>query len=279
MSDSAQPESSLTDCEQVRHCSLYVRQWIEKQPEVKEESLTDWLLFELSLRIPRIRYKSFSRHEESRVTGADWHWWFVFDRFSFQIRVQAKRLKASGNSRPAILYPRGTCDQITKLIDDAKTHNYLPLYAFYAPGAPTVMCGRKPTDEGVYLAGALRVFGASVAKTSTPLKSASLLAISNPLSCLICCPYTSGPDGLLAFITAYYGSEIPLPPDGDPREGEDGPPRIPGYHAEAPAYVQRLLHREDSPEYWEGKREALGDMRALVVYDGRGLKRQGPQLP
>jgi len=279
MPDSDRPEPSRTDCEQVRHCSLYVRQWIEKQPEVKEESLTDWLLFELSRRIPRIRYKSFSRHEESRVTGADWHWWFVFDRFSFQIRVQAKRLKASGNSRPAILYPRGTCDQITKLIDDAKAHNYLPLYAFYAAGAPAAMCGRKLTDEGVYLAGALRVFGVSVAKTATPLKSASLLAISNPLSCLICCPYTSGPDGLLAFVTAYYGSEIPLPPDGDPREGEDGPPRIPGYHAEAPAYVQRLLHREDSPEYWEGKREALGDMRALVVYDGRGLKRQGPQLP
>lgn len=93
MSDSAKPESTPTDCERVRHCSLYVRHWIEKQPEVKEESLTDWLLFELSRRIPRIRYKSFSRHEESRVTGADWHWWFVFDRFSFQIRVQAKRLK------------------------------------------------------------------------------------------------------------------------------------------------------------------------------------------
>lgn len=278
MSDSAKPESTPTDCEQVRHCSLYVRQWIEKQPEVKEESLTDWLLFEFSQRIPRIRYKSFSRHEESRVTGADWHWWFVFDRFSFQIRVQAKRLKASGNCRPAILYPRGSCGQITKLLDDAKANNYLPLYAFYSPGAPSVMCGRKLTDEGVYLAGAMSVFGTSVTATSTPLKSASLLAISNPLSCLICCPYTSGPEGLLAYITAYYGSEIPPPPEGDPRDGENGPPRIPGYHAEAPAYVHRLLDREDSPEYWEGKQEALGDIGALVVYDGRGLKRQGSEL-
>ncbi len=278
MPDSTQPESPPTDCEQVRHCSLYVRQWIEKQPEVKEESLTDWLLFELSRRIPRIRYKSFSRHEESRVTGADWHWWFVFDRFSFQIRVQAKRLKGSGNCRPAILYPRGSCDQIKKLLDDAKANNYLPLYAFYSSGAPAAMCGRKLTDEGVYLAGAMRVFGASVTATSVPLKSAALLAISNPLSCLICCPYTSGPEGLLAYITAYYGSEIPPPPEGDPRDGENGPPRIPGYHAEAPAYVHRLLDREDSPEYWEGKRDALGNIGTLVVYDGRGLKRQGPEL-
>lgn len=277
MSDSTQPGPPPTDCEQVRYCSLYVRQWIEKQPEVKEESLTDWLLFELSRRIPRIRYKSFSRHEESHVTGADWHWWFVFDTFSFQVRVQAKRLKASGNCRPAILYPRRSCGQITKLIDDAKANNYLPLYAFYSAGAPGVMCGHRLTDEGVYLAGALNVFGQSVKSTSTPLRSAQLLAISNPLSCLICCPYTSGPEGLLAYITAYYKSEIPSPPMGsDPREGENGPPRIPGYHTQVPDYVQRLLDLEDSPEYWDGTRETLGDVRALVVYDGRGLKRQGP---
>lgn len=62
----------------------------------------------------------------------------------------------------------------------------------------------------------------------------------------------------------------------DPRDGENGPPRIPGYHAQAPGYVYRLLEREDSPEYWVSKQEALHDVRALAVYDDRSLERQGP---
>jgi len=58
---------------------------MRKQPEVKEESLTDWLLFDVSQKISRITYKSFPRHEEARRTGADWEWWFLFSSFSFTV--------------------------------------------------------------------------------------------------------------------------------------------------------------------------------------------------
>lgn len=57
-------------------CSQYIKQWILKQPHVKEESLTDWLLFDVSLRNPAIYYQAFSRNEEA-VNGSDWEWWVL----------------------------------------------------------------------------------------------------------------------------------------------------------------------------------------------------------
>ncbi len=65
-------------CKQLHQSSGFVRKWIAKQPAVKEESLTDWLLFDVSTRLPNVLYHAFTRHEEARHTGADWEWWLLF---------------------------------------------------------------------------------------------------------------------------------------------------------------------------------------------------------
>lgn len=57
-------------------CSAYIRNWLLRQPHVKEESLTDWLLFEISQKNPAIYYRAFSRHEEA-LNGTDWEWWIL----------------------------------------------------------------------------------------------------------------------------------------------------------------------------------------------------------
>ena len=46
---------AMSDCIEVKKISEYIREWISKQPAVKEESLTDFLLFQLSEKVPRIR--------------------------------------------------------------------------------------------------------------------------------------------------------------------------------------------------------------------------------
>ena len=44
--------------------------WLQKQPNVKEESLTDWILYTTSQRIDKFYYKAFTRNEEA-YNGAD----------------------------------------------------------------------------------------------------------------------------------------------------------------------------------------------------------------
>lgn len=60
------------------YVSEYIYSWIKRQPKVKEETLTDWLLDRISTGCSRIVYQTFSRWEESQ-NGIDWEWW-VFNR-------------------------------------------------------------------------------------------------------------------------------------------------------------------------------------------------------
>jgi hypothetical protein len=67
-------------CKHFSDASAYISNWIVAQPSVGEESITDWLLYTLSSNIASLQYKKFTRHQESRVTGADWEWWILGKR-------------------------------------------------------------------------------------------------------------------------------------------------------------------------------------------------------
>ncbi len=80
-----------TICKSFNDCSADIKKWLTKQPEVKEESLTDRFLYNLSEKIPTIKYEQYTKTEEGRKTGADWEWWFIFsDKKSFAARIQEK---------------------------------------------------------------------------------------------------------------------------------------------------------------------------------------------
>lgn len=119
-------------CQHLQESAAYIRNWLEKQPGVKEESLTDWLLFDTATRVPNISYRAFTRHEEARETGADWEWWFVFPTKSFRFRVQAKKLSPTNDNYPELARTNRHGLQIDKLLSNSESANAIPLYAFYS---------------------------------------------------------------------------------------------------------------------------------------------------
>jgi hypothetical protein len=80
------------DCQILKASSKYIRAWLAGQPNAKEESLTDWLLYDVSKSSANFLYRAFTRHEEARQTGADWEWWLLLPLHNLRLRIQAKKL-------------------------------------------------------------------------------------------------------------------------------------------------------------------------------------------
>ncbi len=115
--------------------------WLEKQPNVKEETLTDWLLYQASLKSNRVFYKAFTRNEEA-YNGADWEWWILSDNccgvFAYRLLVQAKKLKHSQDNYNSITYGNRNGMQIDLLLSSAVELQALPLYAYYIDSHPDI---------------------------------------------------------------------------------------------------------------------------------------------
>ncbi|MGB7061789.1 MAG: DUF6615 family protein [Candidatus Zixiibacteriota bacterium] len=268
-----------SDCEKLKTSSVYVRDWIERQPAVKEESITDWLLYEVSEKIGGIIYRAFTRHQEARETGADWEWWFLFPAFSAKMRVQAKKIDPGKDNYPAIAHTNRYGLQIEKLLQDSKGKNFIPLYAFYTCLQEEVMCGRRINDEGVYAVGGNRVYTDFVQNGKRTVQPSDILARSVPLSCFLCCPLSQeGSSWFIRFLSRYYGGEIGRGPE---QEGPfDAEEEIPGIYRQVPKYVSSFIEhaRERLPDWWEQEfRGYLEGANALVVYDVR--KREPKRRP
>lgn len=116
--------------------------WLQKQPNVKEESLTDWILYTISERTDRFYYKAFTRNEETR-SGADWEWWVLVDDYrgfcAYRFLVQAKKLKKAQDNYSLIAYGNRNGLQIDLLIDSAKHRNAMPIYIYYSIALPEII--------------------------------------------------------------------------------------------------------------------------------------------
>jgi hypothetical protein len=259
-------KSVKTDCEKLKESSQYVRGWISRQPSVKEESITDWLLDDISRKIKKITYKPFTRHEEAHETGADWEWWFIFDDYAYKLRVQAKKLNKNGNYA-SINKTNKYGLQINKLLKDARKKNFLPFYAFYTCEVGNVMCKRNINDEGVFMAGASRINNDFILPDRKVIKSSAILRRTVALSCMLCCPYCQQLEhGFPYFLFKYYWSEFEYGLEVDAQR-----PLL-GYYREIPPYVSSLLQyrQGELPGWWEGEyRHEVDDIDALLVYDAR----------
>ena len=126
-------------------CSAFIYEWLLKQVHVKEESLTDWLLYDISSSNPNIYYKAFSRHEES-MNGADWEWWILTadpyykDKYNgYRFLVQAKKLWPNNQDNYSLLsYGNKNGFQIDLLLNEARYRNAYPLYMFYTTTQPDI---------------------------------------------------------------------------------------------------------------------------------------------
>lgn len=251
----------MTDCEILKNVSCYVRKWIDKQPTVGEESLTDWLLMEISDKIKRIVYQPFTRHEEARVTGADWEWWFLYPHIAYKFRVQAK--KTYPNNYGSLNYTNKYGKQIDKLIDDARNKNFIPLYAFYTNDINITACQNDIKDEGVYLANAMELNEGLI--IPTPIKKKlindDILKYSVPLSCILCCQLMQE-NRIEIFVAKYFKITQSL---------YSNYPNL-GKYNEIPPYVTTILeHRErELPESFR-KEFKLEDVDAIMVVDNRNI--------
>jgi hypothetical protein len=262
-------------CEQVRRVSQRLATWIRKQSAIGEESATDWLLYELSNRLPFLLYKKFTRHQESRESGADWDWWFILRRGSIGFRVQAKKVISGADHYRGLAHTSRAGLQMELLLESARTANLLAFYALYSGGASgsNTMCGGGLgafPDEGVFLAAAPTLYEQFIEAGRSRVEANALLDCSNPLSCLFCCPMVresvhGDPDGFYHYIENYYPGVLP-----DSKNDNEGRR---GFHAEPPPHVLSLIRfNEDIPDGWEEEHlSAVRDTKAVVVLDLRGV--------
>ena len=272
----------MNDYNEVKKISLYLREWISKQPAVKEESLTDYLLFQISEQVPKVYYKAFTRHEEAKTTGADWEWWVVFaNNCAYKFRIQAK--KGFPDNYPHIAHSNKYGLQIETLLKDAITTNSIPFYAFYTNETGMVMCGRGINDEGVYFAGANKVYSSFIQGPREKVTIQSVLAISNPLSCFFGCPLVFESDDTFSnFIENYYDDEskvsIRKALNIEHEENSNEQMEL-GLHNTIPSYVSVLLQQGNNTEsnidswYENEYRNSIEDLSAIMVYDARKIER------
>ncbi len=249
-------------CQQFSESAAYLREWIQKQPGVKEESLTDWLLYDISKNLSSVYYHAFTRHEEGRRTGADWEWWFLLDHYYLRLHVQAKKLLAEKDNYLEIQRSNDYGWQINKLRDDSKRVNAIPLYAFFTAIDTHSACAENDHVNGVFIAGGEDVYSTFMEGVRKPVPSEGLLLMSNPLSCFVCCPLTQrlGPAG---FIARHYASELEPARENEPR----------GVHHQLPNYVSALVDtsvQAPPPDWWEQEfHPDIEDFQALLICDFR----------
>ena len=240
-------------CRELTALSEEVYRWAVAQPSVGEESLTDWLLYTASERMPYVAYHKFTRHEEARESGADWDWWFVDGQHALGLRIQAKRLRVSKDLYPSLAHSNRHGLQIDKLRESASDSNLIPLYSFYSSESKpsSILCrGRavRPSGQGIFLAAASSVHEMLFSGVRRQIAADQLVAIANPLPCVACCPIAlksgsaSPVSGLLRHLEEYFPSEF------DSSTGN----RI-GMHDHPPDYVASLLRgeREEMGDAWE----------------------------
>lgn len=114
--------------------------WLDAQPNVKEETLTDWILYQASLNSQKVFYKAFKRNEEA-LNGADWEWWILtgssYHTYAYRLLIQAKKLNCFDNYS-AITYGNRHGMQIDLLLNSALERQAYPLYAYYTCTQPNI---------------------------------------------------------------------------------------------------------------------------------------------
>ncbi len=257
-------------CSVFKSCGRDIKKWLTKQKEVKEETLTDWLLYNLSEKVPTIKYKQFTRTEEGRKTGADWEWWFVFSTDkSFVVRVQAKKLKPNSDCYPGIAYTRNDKLQIERLLEDSASDGYASFYAFYSTEtANGTMCKGTPRAEGIFIAEANKLRDEFILKSRKTLSPADVLKFANPLACLFCCPLTCAPHQNIEHAFKQYLTEY-FPTYSNNSLAVRGNSDNLGF-VDTPKNILDAINNLDIPDWWDTElRSSFQKTNAILIVDLR----------
>lgn len=182
-------------CKANKKVSLEVKNFILNVSNVKEESITDYLVWkwkELDKRFNYIKVSTFTRQEENSKSGADFELelWLIGREFHFSLVFQAKMLKENDDCVAKLKYPKGTKKQLKTLLSYAKTENKLPFYIFYGiPELETqVMCRNDDiSDTAIFMADAYKIQEFIDGKYGSKISKNKLLEITHPFHCMFCC--------------------------------------------------------------------------------------------
>ena len=241
--------------DKVELISIEILDWLISQPNVKEESITDSLLYRVSKTTPLIKYKAFTRNEESIKTGADWEWWFQFTKNAIRFRVPPQKMNdPKKNYKSSISYRGNTYNQYKKLIADSDATNSIPIYAIYTSVRSIVKCMKGKNDEGVYIGGANQI--EKYARNKKDLAE-DFLSLTIPLSCFFNCPLII--QDYSKFLEKYFDIEITTMYNNNIIQ--------PGMYEKIPPEVLRILSNETHKiDYDYGKQYGVN---ALLYVDMR----------
>ena len=187
----------MKQCDANLKLSREVKGFLENVPNVKEESITDYLVWkwgELDKKFNYINIKTFTREEENLISGADFEieLWLVGRRYRFPLVFQAKKAIKPFNSYVSKLnYPNNSQAQLKKLLSYSRTKRRLPFYMFYSiPDSAThVMCaGNQVQESGVFMMDAFKAKEFADGKHGHRVSKNHILAEANPFHCMFCCP-------------------------------------------------------------------------------------------
>jgi len=238
-------EKNMGHCEIARKASQHIYGWLRRQPRLKEESITDWLLDQISTQTNQIAYYLFDRHEEATMSGADWDWWVLFGPACFKLRIQAKRARENHDHYKDIARSNQMGLQIELLINSSTRSNFYPMYAFYGHGCGRERCTREAQDSGVFVTSALEVYRAIVSVPRRTVPREALLSLCIPFHCLFCCPLVRDrrDHGFQRLFTHYFGYP------GQPGENEPNlmptDSESPGYERQTPRLILSLLESRE----------------------------------
>lgn len=197
-------------CEANRAIAKEIKNFIKNVPQVKEESITDYLVWKWSLLDKRFRYvniTTFTRQEESLRTGADFELelWLIGNAYCLPLLFQAKKfVKPFDSYVNKLNYPKGTQGQLSKLLSYAKAKNRLPFYIYYsfADSNTRVNCIRNNTDyptaggncaenakvdTGLFISDAFTVKEFADRTHGIRVSKNAILEKSSPFHCIFCC--------------------------------------------------------------------------------------------
>ncbi|NMM09036.1 MAG: hypothetical protein HHJ16_02010 [Polaromonas sp.] len=249
-------------CQVFKDSAAYVQKWHEKQPAVKEESLTDWLLYDISQKSSLITYQAYTRHQEAKYTGADWEWewWFLTNSGGLKLRVQAKKAHSGkSNLYSGIAHSNKYGLQNEMLRNAAAANSAMALYAFFSDAAAPNLCQSGLLKQGVYLASANRVFNKFLASGPKPVSAGDVLAISMPLPCFACCAQLTSP---IDVFKEMFPDEF----------GDKDLSDVVGFHKQLPAFIEQFVAVGDIDQsrYSDQRPEQIEEaVEGLLVVDLR----------
>ncbi len=249
-------------CQSNRELTKEIKEFLLNVGDVKEESITDYLVWkwkEIDKRFKSISVSTFTRQEESKVSGADFEMeiWLIGKKKSYPLVIQAKKfIKPYDAYVSKLNYPKNTKGQMNKLLSYAALNNKLPFYVFYSlPDKKTrTMCRSNDVhDCGVFLACANDIEKFADGKYGKRVSKNNILKKSNPFHCIFCCP--------LSFHSDYFETYF----NATESEGED---------VAIPKYINYLLEAhplELDARYIKSliKEYELENYRYIAAYDMR----------